>query len=920
MSRQPFATVLQQFRQLAHAQVSDAWLLERFLVHRDGDAFAALVERHGPLVLGVCRRILPQEQDAADAFQATFLILVRKSHTVHRQQSLAAWLHTVAQRVAWSARAGIGRRRAVEQQVGDLRQAEEEQSPAGARQDGDPARQAQRRELTILVEQEVGRLPEKYRAPLVLCDLQGRTHTEAAHELGLPQGSVSRHLERGRELLRQRLASRGLGVGAVALAGLLAEHAGAAVPAAWAQTAATAANLWVNGTALPAGLITPQAMTLTQGVLQAMWFKKLKLLVLGIAAAGLLAGAAGVFGFAAAGAGPDPARSPQAEDKKAPDQKPQEAAPAPVLRFSATEKMQEKQNVMIIACVKSGGLFFGPGGDTVFVQRGGGGAFAGGFGAGGLNGGGGVGGAPGMGGFPGFSPDSLSVWSLATRKKVKEMPDVHVAVPAPDGQTMALITKANKKTVLQLVKTDGGQVTRETDLAPALKQFANMGAFNPVFHGGLAFAPDGKRLAAHIWGDLWAWDAQTGKLTRGFNIPILSLAGYLPDGKTMAGIGALEFNGGGFNGGGFNGGNAIGVGVNPAGGFIGGKIIVWERATGKIVRKFGDKALARAVIAPSGSTVAAYAHMGHGIPIVGKGIMDLAKIQLWDAATGKLRTTIDTKIAPEAAQVKFQNGFFATQGGVTDLAFTPDGRYLASSLASGEGGHVQLWDAQTGKQLAHIKLAFCPQAIGFSRDGALLATAGGMGAFELRVWDVSALTDAGPRAPFEAAQFPALWRDLAADDPGAAFRAERTLARAPAAAVLPLLKEQLKSVQGSTEESQRLNKLVMDLDSAQFKVREKASQELERGGVTAAAALRSALKDSRGVEFQRRVEFLLSKLDQAPVLTPEQRRQQRALSVLEVLGTAEARQHIDLLSRGAPEAWLTQEAQAALQRLGEKKD
>src|SRR4051794_33428133 len=125
MSRQPFATVLQQFRQLAHAQGSDAWLLERFLGQHDWDAFAALVERHGPLVLGVCRRILGREQDVEDAFQATFLILVRKSRTVHRQQSLSAWLYTVAQRVAWSARANSSRRRLIEQQVGDLRQAEE---------------------------------------------------------------------------------------------------------------------------------------------------------------------------------------------------------------------------------------------------------------------------------------------------------------------------------------------------------------------------------------------------------------------------------------------------------------------------------------------------------------------------------------------------------------------------------------------------------------------------------------------------------------------------------------------------------------------------------------------------------------------------------------------------------------------------
>jgi len=296
-----------------------------------------------------------------------------------------------------------------------------------------------------------------------------------------------------------------------------------------------------------------------------------------------------------------------------------------------------------------------------------------------------------------------------------------------------------------------------------------------------------------------------------------------------------------------------------------------------------------------------------------------AQIRLWDAATGKALAVCDTKIVPQAVRQQMgRGGFLGMSGGIFDVAFAPDGRTLASCLGSGEGGYVHLWDARSGRELLQMQLKFCPQAIAFSRDGTQLAAAGGLGALEVRVWDVTGLGGPATEVRLEAAQLPGLWADLAADNPAKALGAERALSSAAPALVLPLLKEKLKPAQASDEDMQRLAQLITDLESGQFKVREKASKELGSGGAAAVAALKHALKGNHTVEFQRRAEALLSKLKEQAVLTPEQERQQRALAVLEILGTAEARQLLDQLAAGVPEAWLTQQAQAARQRLLER--
>ncbi len=202
MATRALGEVVRYIRRLAGpgpTSDSDAQLLARFAREGDQAAFAALVERHGRLVLGACRRILRREQDAEDVFQATFLVLVKKA-PLTGTNSLAAWLYIVARRLALKAQAQAMRQQEYERLVARP-VLESKPEPV----DG---------ELLAILEEELQALPEKYRAPLVLCHLEGRTHEQAARELGWPSGSLWKRLERGRHLLRDRLVRRGFSLSA----------------------------------------------------------------------------------------------------------------------------------------------------------------------------------------------------------------------------------------------------------------------------------------------------------------------------------------------------------------------------------------------------------------------------------------------------------------------------------------------------------------------------------------------------------------------------------------------------------------------------------------------------------------------------------------------------------------------------------
>src|SRR5579884_2332210 len=237
---------------------ADADLLRRCLREGDESAFAELLERHGPLVLGVCRRLLDDVHDVEDAFQATFLVLLRRGGSLSRPERLASWLHGVAHRTALKAR-GQARRRRPTELTADLAAA--------------VAVAPERRELLAALEEEVRRLPERLRTPVVLCYLEGLGRAEAARRLGDTEGSVKGRLERGRELLRQRLRRRGFTAVEDGLPALL----GPAVPAAALSRAVTQAAIRAAGGPLNAA-VSPTVLTLIREAEQAMWLSKVKAL------------------------------------------------------------------------------------------------------------------------------------------------------------------------------------------------------------------------------------------------------------------------------------------------------------------------------------------------------------------------------------------------------------------------------------------------------------------------------------------------------------------------------------------------------------------------------------------------------------------------------------------------------------------
>jgi RNA polymerase sigma-70 factor (ECF subfamily) len=264
------------------AGLTDGQLLESFVRQRDGAAFEALVRRHGPMVLGVCRRVLRNHHDAEDAFQATFLVLVRKAASIVPREMVANWLYGVAHRTALKARTMLARHRGRERQVTDMPE------PEAVEPDD------RWRELQPLLDQELRRLPDKYRVPVVLCDLEGQTGKEAARRLGWPEGTVASRLSRGRGLLAKRLTRHGLALSGGSLAAVLSERASACVPALVVSATIKAASVFAAGQAAATGVISAPVAALTEGVVRAMLLTKLKTGMALLLAVGLLSAGWGV--------------------------------------------------------------------------------------------------------------------------------------------------------------------------------------------------------------------------------------------------------------------------------------------------------------------------------------------------------------------------------------------------------------------------------------------------------------------------------------------------------------------------------------------------------------------------------------------------------------------------------------------------
>ena len=283
MLKRPDGAVLRQLRILynvgAIGELTDGQLLERFASDADEVAelaFSALVERHGPMVWRVCLAILRDQHHAEDAFQASFLVLVRKARSLWVRDSLGPWLHQVACRTASCLRATLVRRRKHDRVFANRNP--NRSAEVGSECDAD---------LQAVVHEEVDRLPEKYRAPIVLCDLQGRTHQEAARCLGWPIGTVKSRQLQGRGLLRDRMARRGLGLSVTAVAIESSRQAAvAAIPNELARISVDSA-MQQAGRLISGFVTSSQALTLSQGVLRAMLWIRIQIVAVAVLAVGL---------------------------------------------------------------------------------------------------------------------------------------------------------------------------------------------------------------------------------------------------------------------------------------------------------------------------------------------------------------------------------------------------------------------------------------------------------------------------------------------------------------------------------------------------------------------------------------------------------------------------------------------------------
>jgi RNA polymerase sigma factor (sigma-70 family) len=322
MATAPLGTLLRHVQKLAAGRYVQEWtdrqLLDDFAARRNEAAFTALVSRHGPMVLRVCRRVLHHEQDAEDAFQATFLVLARNTGSIRKRDAVADWLHGVAYRTAMQAKRSAARRRNHEARLRDVLP----QRAASPTWD----------DVQAVLDEEVQRLPPCFRGAFVLCVLEGKGGSEAADELGCKEGTVKSRVNRARRLLQRQLARRGIKLSALLAALSVAASAGrAALPATLAR-ATVRSGLLVAAGEPAAAVIPPHVATLAAGVTRAMSLTKAKIATALLLAVGLIAASAGALAHQALATKEPPPGSQQ------PEVGTQKAGPAAAKRAAADEK------------------------------------------------------------------------------------------------------------------------------------------------------------------------------------------------------------------------------------------------------------------------------------------------------------------------------------------------------------------------------------------------------------------------------------------------------------------------------------------------------------------------------------------------------------------------------------------------------
>jgi RNA polymerase sigma factor (sigma-70 family) len=553
--------------------LSDAQLLERFVASRDqaGEAaFRALVARHGRMVLRVCRSVLGDLHEAEDAFQVTFLALARKGGSVRKHESIGSWLHGTAHRVALKAKTAARRRLARESRVAEAAVSSESQPGI------------EDCELSPVLHEEIERLPEKYRAPIVLCYLEGMTQDQAAVELGWPAGTVRGRLARARDLLRRRLTRRGLaGSAGLAVSRSTVDAASAGVSAALVEATVRAAI----GRSMAAGM-SRTAASLLAAVLREMALARWIPLTAPLLLIAVLAGSAAILLYQG-GAKRSGARA--SIPKIAPIARPAltdlagDSLPDGALARLGTTRFSAGSLIHEIAYSPDGAILASTDGDLELWDAG------------------------------------TGRLRLAIALSEKDGMRTQGMAFAPDGRSIAVGTLNGGIIVYD---TAGGRPIRRFEV----KSEIHKGQAQPR---GLAFSPDGAMLAAGFWdAPLTVWNAGSGRLIRSFGAESkkLSHLAFTPDGKFL--VSSLSVH----DGPDFRGKKKVTEPGQSA-------VLLWDVATGQAIRRIDvSKApIGTMALAPDGKT-AAIIGMAGGAARPGKQQVaekDDKPIRLWNLATGR---------------------------------------------------------------------------------------------------------------------------------------------------------------------------------------------------------------------------------------------------------------------------------------------